>query len=235
MVQSLAQGRSAPPRGRAEDRIYDAIRNAVLTQRLPPGSRLPELTLSEVFGVSRSVVRRALVRLAGDHIIRMRRNQVAIVARPDREETAQIFEARRHVEAEVVRMTAGRLSEAARSELRGLVEAEHTAHEQGAHEDRIHLSLRFHDRLADFCPNQVLAGILRELTLRTSVAVALYKAPGISACYREPDHRGIAEAVIAGDGDRAAQLAREHLDHLEARLTRVDHEEPVDLARILQP
>ncbi|WP_018718183.1 GntR family transcriptional regulator [Arhodomonas aquaeolei] len=234
MVQSLAQGRSTHSAARAEDRIYDAIRHAVLAQQLPPGSRLPELTLSEIFGVSRSVVRRALVRLAGDHIILMRRNQIAVVARPGPEETAQIFEARRHIESEVIRQVAGHLGETARTEIAGLVDAEHTAHREGAHEDRIHLSLRFHERLADFCPNQVLAGILRELILRTSIAVALYKVPGISACYREGDHRGITDAIFAGDSELAARLAREHLDHLEQRLTLAERDGQVDLASILR-
>ncbi len=230
---AAVQGQGAPRKGRAEDRIYDSIRHAVLTQKLPPGSRLPELTLSEIFGVSRSVVRRALVRLAGDHIILMRRNQIAVVAKPGPEETAQIFEARRHVEGEVMRQVAGSLDEAARREIAELVDAEHAAHEQGAHEDRIHLSLRFHERLADLCPNQVLGRILQELILRTSITVALYKVPGMSACYRAEDHRGITDAVLAGDGERAARIACEHLDHLEERLTLAERAQQVDLASIL--
>ena len=35
----------------SDQSIYEAIYEAVLTQRLPPGSRLPEVALSELFGV----------------------------------------------------------------------------------------------------------------------------------------------------------------------------------------
>lgn len=216
-----------------ENRIYDSIRHAVLTQRLPSGARLPELTLSEVYGVNRSVVRRALVRLDSDHIIVMRRNQSAVVAHPTPEETAQLFATRRHIEAQVMRDTAGQLSASARAEIESMVAAEHQTHDQGHHDDRIHLSLHFHERLADACPNQVLARILQELILRTSITVALYKVPGMAACYRSHDHRGIADAIFAGDGEHAARLACEHLDYLEQRLTHAQKDAEVDLAGIL--
>jgi DNA-binding GntR family transcriptional regulator len=218
---------------RTENRIYEAIRHAVLTQKLPSGTRLPELKLSEVFGVNRSVVRRALVRLDSDYIIVMRRNQSAVVAHPSPEETAHLFAARRHIEAQVMRETAGQLDASARAAIEDLVASEHQAHDEGQHDDRIHLSLRFHERLADACPNQVLGQILQELILRTSITVALYKVPGMAACYRASDHSGIAEAVFAGEPKRAARIACEHLDYLEQRLFYAKRAQQVDLASIL--
>ena len=47
-----------------EMRVRDAIVEAVLSQKLPPGTRLVETPLCEAFGVNRSLLRRALVRLA---------------------------------------------------------------------------------------------------------------------------------------------------------------------------
>lgn len=216
-----------------ENRIYDSIQHAILTQKLRSGARLPELKLSEIYGVNRSVVRRALVRLSSDHIIVMRRNQSAVVAHPTPEQTAQLFATRRYIEAQVMRETAGHLSDSARAEIESMVAAEHQTHDEAHHDDRIHLSLHFHERLADACPNQVLAQILQELILRTSITVALYKVPGMAACYRAQDHRGIADAVFTGDGERAARLACEHLDYLEQRLTHARNDAEVDLAGIL--
>lgn len=233
MAQTTAKAGKATRTKQTENQIYDSIRHAVLTQKLPSGARLPELTLSEIYGVNRSVVRRALVRLSGDHIILMRRNQSAVVAHPTPEETAQLFAARRHIEAQVMRETAGQLSAGTRAEIESMVAAEHQTHDEGHHDDRIHLSLHFHERLADACPNQVLAQILQELILRTSITVALYKVPGMAACYRAEDHRGIADAIFDGDGERAAQLASQHLDYLEQRLTHARNDAEVDLSSIL--
>jgi len=219
--------------GDAETRIHDAILHAVLTQKLAADTRLPELTLSRIFDVNRSVVRRALSRLEADRVVVMRRNQSAVVISPGADETRQLFAARRHVEAEVMRLTAGSLDAPACRELRAIVEREHSAHAEGVHDDRIHLSLEFHQYLGTACPNHVLGQMLRDLILRTSVAVALYKVPGMAACYRAGDHRRIAEALIDGQGEAAAAAACRHLDYLEERLNYATRIHRVDLETIL--
>ena len=53
-----------------------------MSQRLAPGTKLPEATLCELFGVGRSVVRKVLQKLAHDHIVQLRPNRGAIVAVP---------------------------------------------------------------------------------------------------------------------------------------------------------
>lgn len=227
---------SALPEGNieaTEDNIYDSIKHAVLTQRLASGSRLPELTLSKVYHVNRTVVRRALERLGVDGIVELKRNQSATVVSPGAEETRQLFAARRCIEAEVVRQTAGNLDATARNLLEKVVSDELRAHVEHIEDDRIHLSLRFHECLADVCPNQVLGRILKDLVLRTSVAVALYKVPGMAACYRSSDHQDISAALLSGDCDAAADAAVRHLDYLEERLNYARHIHQGDLASIL--
>ncbi len=44
---------------------YDTLRDEILALTLPPGALLDEMTLAERFGMSRSPVREALIRLAG--------------------------------------------------------------------------------------------------------------------------------------------------------------------------
>ncbi len=228
----------APARGarKASDQtIYDSIYEAVLTQRLPPGSRLPEVALSEMFGVSRSIVRKALTRLTSDHVIEQRPNQMAMVARPDVEETRQSFAARRLVESEVMRLTAGTLSKARVQELRKLVKDEKAAHDSGRDQDRVHCSMEVHRFLARHCPNQVLGRMMRDLVLRTSIVIALYKSPGITACFLGDDHGRLATLIAKGDGQAAAALAHDHLLALENLLDLNDDSRPIDLASILRP
>lgn len=213
--------------------IYASIYHAVLSQRLSPGSRLPEVALGEIFGVSRSIVRKALTRLASDHVIEQHPNQVARVVKPSVDETRQIFEARRAVEAEVVRLTAGTLKAPKVRELKKLLEKENSAHERGKDRERVQQSMAIHQFMASNCPNQILAQILTDLVLQTSIVIALYKAPGIAACYLGDDHAHLAELVIKGEGDMAATLVRDHLFRLEAVLDLNDHSETADLMQIL--
>ncbi len=214
--------------------IYDAIYNAVLTQRLPPGSRLPEVALGDLFGVSRSIVRKALTRLASSHVIEQRPNQMATVAKPTVEETHQIFDSRRLIESEVVRLCAGQLSKAVVKDLRKCIVAEKKAQDSGKHQDRVRHSMGIHLILAEHCPNQVLGRILRGLVMRTSIVIALYKASGVDACFLGDDHSHLAELITQGKGDDAARLVRQHLYALEDLLDLRDQPSPIDLACILE-
>jgi hypothetical protein len=49
---------------RVDQRIYDAVFGAVMGHRLPPGTKLTEASLCELFHVSRTIVRKALLRLS---------------------------------------------------------------------------------------------------------------------------------------------------------------------------
>lgn len=213
--------------------IVDMIRDAVLSQRLPPGTRLPEATLGGIFGVSRSVVRKALTRLVGDHVVVQQPNQVARVASPDIQETKEIFAARRLVEGEVAALLAGKLSAAQYEELRQIVEEEHGAHQQGDEARRVKCSLAVHRYLADHSPNRVLGSMLTDLILRTSIVIALYKRPGMEACYLDHDHADLLDLLGSGSPQQACNRMRQHLSDLEGLLDLRPQGGRIDLAAIL--
>src|SRR6266849_6284363 len=57
---------------RAEDRVFNAILDAVLDHRLAPGTKLTERELTEIFGASRGAVRAALSRLGHSLLVEQR-------------------------------------------------------------------------------------------------------------------------------------------------------------------
>lgn len=218
---------------RISDRhIVNRIRQAVLMQRLPPGTRLPEVALGEIFGVSRSVVRKALTRLASDHVITQHPNQVARVSSPSVDETREIFAARRLVEGEVIALLAGRIGPEQERALAHHVEAEQQAHERGDESQRIEQSLAIHHRLAELSPNRTLGAMLTDLILRTSIVIALYKRSGMASCYLENDHAELLALLKRGDGEAARHSIQTHLASLEALLDLRPQESSIDLAAI---
>src|SRR3712207_6125152 len=86
---------AAVPEATSDAPVYDAIHEAVMEHRLAPGARLTEASLCEVFGVSRAVVRMALLRLSHDRIVTLTPNRGAAIARPSVQETREVFELRR--------------------------------------------------------------------------------------------------------------------------------------------
>lgn len=67
-------------RGTGWKNVYDTLRNEVLTLTLQPGQLLDEMTLAERFNMSRSPVREALIRLAGEELVVTLSNRSTIVA-----------------------------------------------------------------------------------------------------------------------------------------------------------
>lgn len=59
---------------------YETIRDEILSLALEPGQLLDETTLAERFGMSRSPVREALIRLSGDDLVVTLANRSTIVA-----------------------------------------------------------------------------------------------------------------------------------------------------------
>lgn len=60
--------------------VYEALRREILTLDLQPGELLDETRLSQRFGFSRSPVREALIRLAGENLVVTLANRSTIVA-----------------------------------------------------------------------------------------------------------------------------------------------------------
>ncbi len=228
------QSYPATVHGGTEQPIYDAVREAVLDQRVAPGTRLTEASLVELFGVSRTIVRMALVRLAHDHIVRLKPNLGASVANPTPEETRAVFEARRMVECAALPAVIERAAERQLDALRALVQQEDAAFHAGDVRSWIRLSGEFHCRLCALARNPVMLHYTTELVTQSLLMTALYMPPGQTSCATD-DHLALIDAVAARDERRAIRLMQQHLDACEARLA-LDraHAQPADLASALR-
>ena len=114
-----------PRSGRAaEDRVFNAVQNAILDHRLAPGTKLVERDLSELLGVSRGAVRAALARLGHSLLVELRPNRGAVIANPTPSETRDVFEARRVIESAVVQGLARSITAKQLAELRAFVAEE---------------------------------------------------------------------------------------------------------------
>ena len=63
-----------------ESDIVERIFDAVIEQRLPPGTKLSESALCDAFGVGRMRIRRSLLLLASREVVELHANRGAFVA-----------------------------------------------------------------------------------------------------------------------------------------------------------
>jgi DNA-binding GntR family transcriptional regulator len=215
------------------DAIHAKIYDAIVEQRLPPGTKLGEESLGEVFGVSRTLIRRVLHRLASEHMVELWPHRGAFVARPSVEEAREVFEARRALEAHVIDRLGHSLTAADAERLRRHVAKERQAQAAGDRRRLIRRSGEFHLLLAELAGNRAISRFLRELVSRTSLIIAAYEAPGESCCAVD-EHAEVIEALAGGCSGAAGRMISAHLLGIEQRL-RLDRqpERAVDLQEVL--
>jgi len=201
----------------AESDIVDRIFQAVVEQRLPPGTKLSESALCRAFGVGRMRIRRSLLLLASREVVELHSNRGAFVARPTAAQAREVFEARLAIEPNVVRLAVERATAADIAGLRRSLEDEQAAHTAGRRQDAIRLSGAFHVDLAQIAGNTVLLRTIKDLVTRTSLILGLYSAPGMASC-RDHDHRHILDAIANGEAERAASLMQAHLNDIQANI-----------------
>jgi DNA-binding GntR family transcriptional regulator len=194
--------------------IFERIHRAVLEQRLPPGTQLTEERLSQVFAVSRARIRRVLLRLAESKAVLMQPNRGAFVAQPTPKEVSDVFDARRVLEAQVVRDAVAHMTPDQRRQLEHHLDLEREAHDQGRLHTAIRLTGEFHLLLAEVAGNETISRFLSDLVAHTSLAMTLYGDSTRPAC-GEDEHELLLEAIAEGRTVQALELMESHLSSIE--------------------
>ncbi|WP_372966490.1 GntR family transcriptional regulator [Marinobacter sp.] len=212
--------------------IYESVSEAIIGHRLKPGARLREDALADVFGVSRTGIRKVLQRLALEQLVTLTPRRGASVTRPSVEEAKDVFEARLLVECALMEAAAKRMTEADVEELRDMANQEQEALRNREQRTAIKLSAAFHARLAELSGNHTLAGFVSQLCSRSSLILAVYGHSGHLGC-ESHDHENLIDLLANGDGVRARDFMKRHLKSIESSLSMFDEaEEAPDLRDI---
>ena len=213
-------------------RIAESITNAIVERRLMPGTKLAEQKIADIFKVSRTLVRQALMQLSRDQLITLEPARGARVAEPSVEEARQVFEARNQRETAMIRRAATELGAAQIAELRAHLKAEVEAVQRTDVPGRTRLLADFHVVIARMLGNQVLAGMLSELVSRCSLIALMYQSAH-SAEHSQSEHVAIVDALEKRDARAAVRLMEAHLQNVERNL-QLDPRAP-DLGAVLLP
>jgi DNA-binding GntR family transcriptional regulator len=216
----------------ATQRIADSITTAIVERRLMPGTKLAEQKIADVFKVSRTLVRQALMQLSRDKLITLEPARGARVAEPSVDEARQVFEARKLLEAALIKRAATELTPAHIAELRGHLKAEALAVKRTDVSGRTRLLADFHVVIARMLGNEVLADMLGDLVSRCSLIALMYQSAH-SAEHSFDEHVAIVDALERRDARAAIRLMDAHLHNVERNL-QLDPRMP-DLASVLMP
>jgi|307.fasta_scaffold60439_1 DNA-binding GntR family transcriptional regulator len=215
-----------PPRKASAASIGDSLIKAIAEQRMAPGTRLVEEELGAVFGVSRTVVRQALTRLASEGFVAVRPRKGWFVIEPSEAEVEQAFAARRLIEATLLREFINVATKAQMKALRTHLHDQHVAVAEGDAPRRTHLLGDFHVQIADALGNPHLVRVVADLVTRTNLMSMLYQS-NQEASHSADEHDDILRAIEARDAEKAVRLMDQHLRNVEAGLQHRKESDPV--------
>jgi DNA-binding GntR family transcriptional regulator len=210
--------------------ISDRILQAVMAQKLAPGSRLGEQQLALLFDCSRTIVREALMRLAARGIVTVSARRGWYVVEPSQDEAREAFEARRVIELGLIR-SAQAVGKPAIRQLKAHLSRERAAVRGDDVGARSFLLGDFHVCLAECLGNSLLADTLRDFTARTTLIAMLYQSSHDAAQSCE-EHVQIVAALEQGQLALAEQLMAQHLRSVQDALTLQPPSDPLARLRV---
>ena len=205
-------------KGTGRQYAYDVIRRSVVTLELPPGSMLDEITLVRQFGVSRTLVREAIISLSAEGLVELLPNRGARVTGFEIDHVRAWHEAIELLHRAVTRWAAVRH----RPEHMGPIRHERLAFEAAAKakdaNEMMEANRRLHLAIADASGNVLVTGQYERLLtmgLRLSRLILSYEANADVSLETHigriiDQHREMEAAIEAGDADRADGLGSAH-------------------------
>jgi DNA-binding GntR family transcriptional regulator len=213
--------------------VYLEIFEAILSFRLKPGTKLTEDNLSKIFGVGRTTIRSALLRLAHDHIVQIEPHKGAYIASPSVKQAKDILSARKLIEVAIVEDV---IKNATTEDYILLKEIVTSEQDQIGHEKiikGIRLSGDFHLLLAKMSGNVTLERIATTLVPQTSLIIVLYERPDQPKC-SHIEHFELIDVMQNGDVAKASSLMAKHIQGIEDRLKLDEREVVSDLEDIFR-
>lgn len=145
--------------------IARLLEQAILTGRLAPGARLPEIRLGREMGVSQAIIREALQDLEARGLILKRTNQGSTVIRLEPEDLVHIYQIRRELEPLAFALAAGQRRPSTFDALAGCLDEMRSA--AGRHDFPAfsEADVRFHRQVWASQPNRYLERTLEAVCL----------------------------------------------------------------------
>jgi DNA-binding GntR family transcriptional regulator len=193
------------------EQALTALRRAITTGQLSPGTHLVETELSEALQISRGTLREAMRQLQQEGLISAGARGRLSVRHLDAKEIKNIFDVRAALESLAAQDLAGREDRTgAVAELRKAV-ADMEKWAASNLEDRIEADLKFHRTMCHLTGNETLLHSWSSLegSIRMSIMFA-----GVDRALKNMDakrHSDIVDAIEAGDAEKAAATVREHM------------------------
>lgn len=221
-------------RGSGVKVVYDMLRDEILDLSLPPGSPVDEVQLAERFGMSRTPIREALVRLASEGLVETLPNRSTMVAKIDFLNLPPFFDALTLMYRVTTRLAAEHHRPEDLVAIRARQAQFATAVRKQDALGMIATNREFHAAIAEAARNPYYYSLFTRLLDDGRRLLRLYYQSFNDRLPQQyvHEHEEMIEAIAAADIARADTIARAHADQIVRQIQRLltlDNRQHIDL------
>lgn len=210
-------------RGSGVKHVYDVLRDEIIDLALEPGSPIDEIQLAERFEMSRTPIREALVRLAGEGLVTTLPNRSTVVSNINFLTLHSFFDALTLMYRVTTRLAAENHTPRDLEEIRAhQAEFAHAVQTQDALA-MIATNRDFHAAIAAAAQNTYYEGLFLRLLDEGRRILRLYYQSYHDQLPKEyvTEHEDIIAAIAARDIERADSLALIHANQIVTQIQRL--------------
>ena len=219
------RAKNAPPRGatarfarqaaRNSEIVYRDLREAIVNVTLPPGAPLSEKEITEKYGISRTPVREAFLRLVEENLVDVVPKSGTFVARIPVDELREAIVARKALEEVCVREATERASKSQLMQLRAVIQRERELAENGDEHAFHQADNAFHAGIAEASGYPGIWKMIEKIR----VQVERYRRLTLPQQGRMQlivdEHALVLDAMERGDAVEAVERMHSHLNKLQ--------------------
>jgi DNA-binding GntR family transcriptional regulator len=192
--------------------VFDSLKDAIFSGRFQPGEQLRELHLAEMFEVSQSTVRGALVQLEQAGLVVREQNRKTTVTSFTQDEIRDRLSMRIALEELAFVMAARNMQEADLKKLSTIAQAIPKAIHRGSHHDATVSDLTFHHFVWKHSKSPVLFRTLDQLTTPLFAFLGVLQGKGLVDVRVTKSHEALIEALRSRNESTIRKAIRTHIE-----------------------
>ena len=201
--------------------VFRELRDEIVSMRRKPGEAIAEKQIAESYGVSRTPVREAVLRLADDGLVEVFPQSGTYVSRIPLYRLPEAIVIRKALEEGTVRYAASRASAADIRALHANLELQERMQAEGDHEGFHQSDEAFHALLAEISGYPGFWTVIQQVKVQVDRCRRL-TLPGPGRMIQVmAEHAAVVEAIAAHDPERAVKSIAAHLDGLQTAVDAV--------------
>ena len=195
--------------------VYEELKRQILIGEIAPGTRMMEVELADVMGVSRTPVREAIRKLEKEGLVTIEPRKGAYASNISIKDMVDVLEVRQGLEGMAAAIASGKITEQQKEELLQVIENYRVAVDSENVEEIIRYDEKFHSMIVSISGNKTLIQVfstVQELALRFRY---IYYDDFNRYENMPKEHQRIEEAIFSGDSEKARIAASDHVARLK--------------------